>query len=111
MIAELLLFLGSTFILLAAVGMLRYSDVFARMQVLSKASTFGLLSVMAGGVFGLSSPIDYTSILFAAILHLVTTPVGNNLLARATYFAEGIRYGIDTTDDLAAMSEQDDDSS
>src|SRR3546814_10415378 len=76
--------------------MLRYSDVFARMQVLSKASTFGLLTVMAGGIVALEPINDVTSIGLAGLLHLVTTPVGSNLLARATYFAEGIRYGIDT---------------
>src|SRR3546814_2359632 len=52
-IGEALLLVGSAFILLAALGMLRYSDVFARMQVLSKASTFGLLTVMAGGIVAL----------------------------------------------------------
>src|SRR3546814_6013675 len=80
--------------------MLRYSDVFARMQVLSKASTFGLLTVMAGGIVALEPINDVTSIGLAGLLHLVTTPVGSNLLARATYFAEGLRYGIDTTDEL-----------
>lgn len=103
MIGEALLVVGSAFILLAAVGMLRYEDVFARMQVLSKASTFGLLTVMAGGVIGVTSVNDVTSIALAGLLHLVTTPVGSNLLARATYFAEGIRHGIDTTDELAEL--------
>src|SRR3546814_4901223 len=84
--------------------MLRYSDVFARMQVLSKASTFGLLTVMAGGIVALEPINDVTSIGLAGLLHLVTTPVGSNLLARATYFAEGIRYGIDTPDELAVSS-------
>src|SRR3546814_17808829 len=59
---------------------------------------------MAGGIVALEPINDVTSIGLAGLLHLVTTPVGSNLLARATYFAEGISYGIDTTDQLAAPS-------
>lgn len=100
MIGEALLVLGATFILLAAIGILRFSDVFVRMQILSKASTFGLLCVLAGGLVSMDSTNDATSLLIAGILHLVTSPVGNNLLARATYFAEGIDHHIDTVDEL-----------
>ena len=46
-------------------------------------------------------PNDITSLLLAALLHLVTSPIGGNMLARATYRAEGIAQGVDTTDELA----------
>ena len=104
MIGELLLVVGSAFVLLAAVGMLRFRDVFVRMQVLSKASTFGLLCVVAGAIVELPGVNDITSLLAAGLLHLVTSPVGSNLLARATYYAPGIDHHIDTVDDLAALS-------
>ncbi len=104
MIGEALLLVGSAFVFLAAVGMLRFSDVFIRMQVLSKASTFGLLTVVAGGIATLPLANDVTSLLLAGLLHLVTSPVGSNLLARATYFAEGIDHRIDTVDELAELS-------
>ena len=104
MIGELLLVVGSVFILLAGLGMFRYRDVFVRMQILSKASTFGLLCVLVGGLATLRSVNDLTSLLIAGALHLVTSPVGSNLLARSTYFAEGIKHGIDTVDDLAEVS-------
>jgi multicomponent Na+:H+ antiporter subunit G len=102
MIGEALLVVGAAFILLAALGMLRFTDVFTRMQVLSKASTFGLLCVLAGGIVSLTSANDITTIVLAGLLHLVTTPIGSNLLARATYFAEGIGHGVDTVDELSS---------
>lgn len=105
MIGEALLVAGAAFIFLASVGVIRFSDVFVRMQVLSKASTFGLLAVILGGVVELSLPNDITTIILAGMLHLVTSPVGSNLLARATYFAEGIGHGIDTVDELARPSQ------
>jgi len=104
MIGEALLVLGATFVLLAALGILRFSDVFVRMQILSKASTFGLLCVLTGGLLKLDSAKDITSVLIAGVLHLVTSPVGSNLLARATYFAEDIHHHIDTVDELARLS-------
>ncbi|HWI03457.1 MAG TPA: monovalent cation/H(+) antiporter subunit G [Acidimicrobiales bacterium] len=100
----MLLVVGAAFILLAAIGVLRFDDVLVRMQILSKASTFGLLCVLAGGVASLKSANDLTSLVLAGLLHLVTSPVGSNLLARATYFAPGVDHRIDTVDELAEFS-------
>lgn len=107
MIGEVLLVVGAVFILLAALGILRFDDVFVRMQVLSKASTFGLLCVLAGGVASLTSANDLTFLVLAGLLHLVTSPIGVNLLARATYLAPGIPFRIDAADDLADRTEPD----
>ncbi len=101
MIGEALLLAGAAFTLLAAVGTLRFDDVFARMHALSKASTLGLLLALAGGAVSLTHPNDITSLVLAAVLHVVTSPVGTNLISRATYYAEGIPHGIDTIDELA----------
>jgi multicomponent Na+:H+ antiporter subunit G len=98
---ELLLLVGSLFTALAAIGVLRFDDVFVRMQALSKATTLGLVLVLVGAAAALQDPNDITSLLLAVVLHLITTPVGNNLIARATYRAEGIPHGIDTVDQLA----------
>ncbi len=78
---------GSTFALLAAVGVLRMPDVFTRMQASTKASTLGLgcLLVGAGLEFG-----DLTSFIRVASIGafvLLTTPVAANVIARASYLA------------------------
>jgi multicomponent Na+:H+ antiporter subunit G len=100
-IGEGLVVVGAAFTLLAATGAVRFDDVFARMHALSKASTLGLLLVLVGGAVSLPHPNDITSLVLAAVLHLVTSPVGSNLISRATYYAEGIPHGIDTIDELA----------
>jgi multicomponent Na+:H+ antiporter subunit G len=100
-IGEVLVLAGAAFTLLAGIGTLRFSDVFARMHALGKASTLGLLLVLLGAAVPLDHPNDRTSLIVAALLHLVTSPLANILLARATYYAEGIPYGIDTVDQLA----------
>lgn len=101
MIAELLALAGGILILLSAIGVVRFGDVLERMHALSKASTLGLLIVMVGGVIGLDDVNDWTFVLLAAALQLITSPVGANLISRATYRAEGIRHRVDVVDELA----------
>jgi multicomponent Na+:H+ antiporter subunit G len=101
MIGEALVLLGAIFTLLAAIGMVRFNDVFARMHSLSKASTLGVLLALTGAAISLTNPNDITSLALAAVLQLVTSPVGANMISRATYLAEGIPLEIDAVDERA----------
>jgi len=79
----LLLVGGSLFSLLAAVGLLRFPDVYSRMHAASKAGTVGSGLILIG--FALQAP-DFGSAAraVAALLFLVTTaPVAAHILARA----------------------------
>lgn len=106
--AEVLVLVGASFTFLAALGTLRFTDVFSRMHALTKASTLGLLFVVAGAAVRLDHVNDRTSLVLAALLHVLTSPVGSNLLSRATYLAEGIPHGIDTVDELSDVPRVDD---
>ena len=90
MIGELLGLVGSVFVLLAAIGIVRFGDPLARMHALAKASTFGLLLVLAGAVVSLRNINDLTSVLLAAVLHLAASPPASNMVSRAAYLAEGL---------------------
>jgi multicomponent Na+:H+ antiporter subunit G len=103
MIGEVLVLLGAIFTLLAAVGMVRFNDVFARMHALSKASTLGVLLALTGAAINLTNPNDITSLALAAVLQLVTSPVAANMISRATYLADGIPMEIDTVDEREAF--------
>jgi multicomponent Na+:H+ antiporter subunit G len=100
-LGEVLLLAGALLTLLAAIGVVRFDDVFVRMHALGKATTAGLVLALLGGAVALDHPNDVTSLLLAAFLHVATSPIGNVLVARATYLAEGIAHGIDTRDELA----------
>lgn len=99
---ELLVLLGSLFMLLAGVGVLRFGDVFVRMHALSKATTLGLLLVLIGAAIALEHPNDITSLVLAAVLHLATSPIGNNVLARATFLSEGLPPDVETALDASS---------
>jgi multicomponent Na+:H+ antiporter subunit G len=47
-IVLVLILLGSVFILIAAIGLLRFSDTFSRMHATTKATSFGLLLILIG---------------------------------------------------------------
>ena len=93
MIGELLALLGATLILLSAVGVVRLGVVLARLHALAKASTLGVLLVLAGAAVNLRDLNDITSVVLAGILHLLTSPPASNMISRATYLTEGIPAG------------------
>jgi multicomponent Na+:H+ antiporter subunit G len=93
--------LGAVLILLSAVGVVRFPDVLARMQSLTKASTIGVVLVAGGAMFVLPNANDVTSAIAAALLQLLTLPISASLIARATYLARGIEHRLDDVDELA----------
>ena len=101
MIGEVITLLGAVLILLSAVGVVRFPDVLSRMQALTKASTIGVLLVAVGAAFVLPTANDVTSALAAALLQLLTLPIGASLIARATYLARGIPNRVDAVDEFA----------
>ena len=105
MIAEVLILFGAVLTLLSAAGVVRFGDVLARMHALTKASTLGVLLALFGAAIALSHPNDVTSLLLAAALQLLTSPVAANLLGRATYLAQGIGTPVDATDERAETEE------
>ena len=92
---------GSALTLLAAVGVVRFPDVLARMHALTKASTVGVALALLGGAVTLDHPNDVTTLLLAAALQLLTLPVAANLMSRSTYMAQGIASHVDAIDELA----------
>lgn len=101
-VAHVLMVAGAALILLAAVGVVRFRDVLARMHSLSKASTLGFVLVLTGAAIGLDHLNDVTFVVLAGVLQVITSPVGANLISRATYRADGIPHHLDQPDELAA---------
>lgn len=92
---------GAALTLLAAIGVVRFPDVLARMHALTKASTVGVALALLGGAVTLDHPNDVTTLLLAAALQLLTLPVAANLMSRSTYLAQGIASHVDGVDELA----------
>jgi multicomponent Na+:H+ antiporter subunit G len=82
-----LLLVGATFILLAAVGVLRMPDVFTRMQAATKAASLGAGCMLLGvAVFFAQLDVTMRALLIIAFVFL-TAPVSAHMVARAAYAA------------------------
>ena len=91
MIGELFALFGAALVLVSAVGVVRFSDVLARLHALAKASTLGILLILGGAAVNLRNLNDLTSVVLAAVLHLLASPPASNMLSRATYLTSGHR--------------------
>ncbi|WP_034492304.1 monovalent cation/H(+) antiporter subunit G [Afifella pfennigii] len=86
-IVGLMLVVGSVFALVAAVGLLRFPDLYTRMHAASKAGTLGSgLLILALALVAPQLDV-FTRAVAGVIFFLLTTPVSAHLLARAAYLA------------------------
>ena len=99
MIGELLALVGAVLVLLAALGVLRFDETLARMHALAKASTLGILLILAGAAINLHTVNDVTSVVLAALLHVLVSPPASNMVSRATYLVSGLAPGDGTVDE------------
>lgn len=85
LVVALLLIIGTTFTLIAAIGVLRMPDVYMRLQVSTKGATLGagVLLLAVAVSFG-EFEIVVRAFLIIAFIFL-TTPISGHMLARAAY--------------------------
>lgn len=82
----LFILLGSIFILISAIGILKMPDLFTRMSATTKASTLGVgLVVIGSSLYWLDLPTITKSITIIIFLFL-TAPVAAHIIGRASYF-------------------------
>ncbi len=85
--ATILVVVGSALMLLAAVGVVRLPDVFARMHAGTKAASLGLACVLAGTAMFLPVPGASVKLVVAMVFQFVTAPVAVHVIGRAAYRA------------------------
>lgn len=85
--AAILLLSSTSFVLLAAIGLWRFDDVFSRIHAATKAITMGVLLAIVAAAFRMENPADLLKLLLAAILQLISAPVSGHMLGRAAYRA------------------------
>lgn len=101
-IGDLLLLVGSGWIALAAVGVIRFDDVYSRMHAATKSPTLGLILVSWGAAMHLGG-FGAVKLLLVGALVLLTAPVGAHLIGRAVHRSPGdVRIRIDTIDELGS---------
>jgi multicomponent Na+:H+ antiporter subunit G len=81
----ILVLISTAFMLLAAIGIVRMPDVYARLQVTTKAATLGAgVVLLAVAIFFQDLPIATRAMLGIGFL-AATQPIGAHMIGRATY--------------------------
>lgn len=93
---------GSLLALLAAVGLQRFDDVFARMHAATKPATLGLVLVLGGASLIVPGPGVLAKLFLVILLQFVTAPVAAHLVGRAAY-----RTRIELSPDTEVSAESD----
>jgi len=79
--------IGSIFLLLGGLGILRMPDVYNRMQTGTKATTLGSILFLAGISVGHLECGCFGKIIIIILFVIFTNPISSNTLARAAHYA------------------------
>jgi multicomponent Na+:H+ antiporter subunit G len=84
-ICIVLVLLGVFFLLLGAVGILRFPDMYTRMHAAGKCDTLGSLLLVAGLACYNGASMGSLKIIFIAVFIFMTSPTATHAMARAAF--------------------------
>ena len=76
---------GTFFLLMGAIGLLRFPDFYTRMHAAGKCDTLGSLLVLTGLAFYAGLSLTSVKILVIALFIFVTSPTATHAMARAAF--------------------------
>lgn len=83
-----LMVLGVVLYVIAAIGLHRFSDIYARLHAATKPATVGLLSLLAAAAIGVDDATDIAKLAVIGAFQIMTSPVSSHLIGRAARRAE-----------------------
>jgi multicomponent Na+:H+ antiporter subunit G len=104
-VAGVLLLVGSAFVLVSAIGVIRFPDVYMRLHAATKAGTLGAGIVLAAAavLFGALGVTVKALVVFVFLL--LTAPVAAHVLGRASYYDGTEKWSRTELDELAGRYE------
>jgi len=82
-IVIILVVLGSIFMLIAAIGVLRFKDVYSSMHATTKASSFGLLLIVTGVALHFLTFIVLIKAVFIVAFIYLTAPLAAHAVSQS----------------------------
>lgn len=105
LIVLILATIGTLFMLISAIGVIRLPDVYARMHAAGKAATLGVscLLLAAGFFYGANLLVR---MIILVVLFFITAPIATTAMARAAYRVSNVEEKfVLQYDDLANREE------
>jgi multicomponent Na+:H+ antiporter subunit G len=96
---------GTFFMVVTAIGLVRFPDVYTRMHAAGKAGTLGIALLVLAPVVFFAGTEPFVSVrgCLAIVFQLLTSPGATYLLAHACYVTEHPRHELTMLDDLRAF--------
>ena len=82
-ITALFFFLGAFFILVSAIGLIRFSDLYTRMHATTKATSFGLLLLIIGTAIFFNSGMVWLKAVLVVVFIYLTAPLASHSIAQS----------------------------
>lgn len=99
---------GCALSLIAAIGLVRFPDLFSRMHAGTKPQVLGLLLILLGVGLRLRDWTDLGMLLAVAMFQLLTAPVAAHMIGRAAYRRGAVRQDTLLVDELTPALEAED---
>lgn len=99
-IAATCFLLGAFLAMIAAIGVLRLPDLLSRMHAATKPQVLGLILVLIGLGFRLRQPEAIGILVLIGLFQLLSTPVANHMVGRASFRAGQAREDLLVINDL-----------
>jgi len=107
-VSAILMLSGAVIAIIAAVGLHRLPDVYARMHVATKPATLGITLCLSGAALRADGASTATKLVLAIIFQRVTTPAAGHLLGRAAHAARAEVSDFTVLDELRPLPSQTD---
>jgi multicomponent Na+:H+ antiporter subunit G len=85
-VSAVLILIGSIFIFISSIGLIKMPDIYMRMSATTKATTLGVGSILFGTALYFEEVGIMTRAIIIIIFLFLTAPIGAHLIGRAAYF-------------------------
>jgi multicomponent Na+:H+ antiporter subunit G len=96
---------GAFFSLLAAIGVIRFPDVYTRMHAATKAPAFGILLFLVAAVTFFADFYTTAISLMIVVFIFLTAPVASHIISRVAHLLNTEIWSKTTIDELASDSD------
>jgi multicomponent Na+:H+ antiporter subunit G len=94
--------LGAFFVLSAAIGLMRFPDLYSRLHASSKLVTLGSAGIFLGVALEFAQTEALTRLIAVLLFQFLTTPLSAYLIAQAAYL-RGLRPLLEGPDEWQAL--------
>lgn len=101
------LLVGSFFVLIAGIGLLRLPDLYTRMHAAAKAGAFGGSLILIAACLAFGSWTVYTKALLIILFFYASTPVAGHMIGRAGYLSGIPQWSKAKIDELKGKYQRD----